>query len=132
MGLGDSPFGDIFGEEFSNMFGSLGGGGVAQIKFMVINTNPSTPVIISENTEVVLSPKAVEISDEEKIPDITYEDIGGLTDEIKKIREMVEIPIKHPEIFQKLGVDAPKGVLLHGPPGTGKTLLAKAVAKKPH
>ena len=130
MGLGDSPFGDIFGEEFGNMLGNLGGGGVAQIKFMVINSSPTQPVIISENTEVVLSSKAVDISENDNIPDITYEDIGGLTDEIKKIREMVEIPIKHPEIFEKLGVEAPKGVLLHGPPGTGKTLLAKAVANE--
>jgi len=86
-------------------------------------------VIITENTEVNLNPKAVEITDE-KIPEIAYEDIGGLTEEIKKIREMVEIPMKHPEIFERLGVEAPKGVLLHGPPGTGKTLLAKAVANE--
>jgi transitional endoplasmic reticulum ATPase len=127
MGLGEG-FGDLLGEEFNSMLGNLGGG-VAQIKFLVVTTNPSQPVIITENTEVVLNPKAVEVTDE-KIPEITYEDIGGLTEEIKKIREMVEIPIKHPEIFQKLGVEAPKGVLLHGPPGTGKTLLAKAVANE--
>jgi len=128
MGLGEG-FGDLLGEEFNNMLGNLGGG-VAQIKFLVVSTSPGQPVIITENTEVALNPKAVEITDDEKIPDITYEDIGGLTEEIKKIREMVEIPIKHPEIFQKLGVEAPKGVLLHGPPGTGKTLLAKAVANE--
>ncbi|RLG12226.1 ATPase, partial [Candidatus Pacearchaeota archaeon] len=127
MGLGED-FGNMFGEELGNMFGNLGGG-ITQIKFLVVNTNPNQPVIITENTEVTLSPKAIDISDE-KIPEITYEDIGGLTDEIKKIREMVEIPIKHPEIFQKLGVEAPKGVLLHGPPGTGKTMLAKAVANE--
>ena len=125
MGLGEG-LGDMFGEEMNNIFGNLGGG-VAQIKFMVVNTSPNQPVIITENTEVVLNPKAVDISDE-KFSEINYEDIGGLTEEIKKIREMVEIPIKHPEIFHKLGVEAPKGVLLHGPPGTGKTLLAKAVA----
>ncbi|MAG79273.1 ATPase [Candidatus Pacearchaeota archaeon] len=128
MGLGED-FGDMFGEAFENMgFGNLGGG-VSQIRFMVVNTNPNQPVVITENTEVTLNPKAVEITDE-KIPEITYEDIGGLTEEIKKIREMVEIPMKHPEIFQRLGIDAPKGVLLHGPPGTGKTLLAKAVANE--
>lgn len=132
---------DLINEEFgdiNDVFGNLGdilggmgfgnlGGGVAQIKFLVISTNPSCPVIVTENTEVSLNPKAVEIS-EERIPSINYEDIGGLNEEIKKIREMVEIPMKHPEIFQKLGVTPPKGVLLHGPPGTGKTLLAKAVA----
>jgi len=121
-------FNDMLGDMLGNIgFGNMGGG-VAQIRFLVINSNPSgSPVIITENTEVVLNPKAIEVSDE-KIPEITYEDIGGLSEEIKKIREMVEIPMKHPEIFQKLGIEPPKGVLLHGPPGTGKTLLAKAVA----
>lgn len=134
---------DLMSEEFGDMddiFGNLGdilggmgfgqlGGGVTQIKFVVVNTNPGQPVIITENTEVTLSPKAVDISDE-KIPEITYEDIGGLSDEIKKIRELVEIPLKHPEIFERLGIEPPKGILLHGPPGTGKTLLAKAVANE--
>ena len=128
----DDMFGNLFGDindMFGNMnFGNLGGG-VAQIRFLVISTNPSQPIIITENTEVSLSSKAIDISDE-KIPEITYEDIGGLSEEVKKIREMVEIPMKHPEIFQKLGIEAPKGVLLHGPPGTGKTLLAKAVANE--
>ncbi len=134
--LMSSEFGDmdnIFGKSFEEILGGMGfgnlGGGVTQIRFMVVNANPGQPVYISENTEVVLNPKAVEISDE-KIPEITYEDIGGLSEEIKKIREMVEIPMKHPEIFEKLGVESPKGVLLHGPPGTGKTLLAKAVANE--
>ncbi|MBI4116659.1 CDC48 family AAA ATPase [Candidatus Pacearchaeota archaeon] len=128
MGFG-SEFGDLFGDAFDNMgFGNLGGG-IAQIKFVVVNLNPNQPVIITENTEVTLNPKAVEISDE-KIPEINYEDIGGLGEEIKKIREMVELPLKHPEIFEKLGIEPPKGVLLHGPPGTGKTLLAKAVANE--
>jgi transitional endoplasmic reticulum ATPase len=121
---------DIFGN-LGDVFGGMGlgnlGGTATQIKFVVVSSNPNQPVYISENTEVNLNPKAVEISDE-KIPEINYEDIGGLTEEIKKIREMVEIPMKHPEIFEKLGVEPPKGVLLHGPPGTGKTLLAKAVA----
>jgi len=123
---------DIFGN-LNDLLGEMGfgnlGGGVTQIKFLVVSTNPGQPVIITENTQVTLNPKAVEVS-EEKIPEINYEDIGGLEDEIKKIREMVEIPLKHPEIFEKLGIDPPKGVLLHGPPGTGKTLLAKAVANE--
>jgi len=124
--------GDIFGN-LNDILGGMGfgnlGGGVSQIKFLVVNTNPNTPIIITENTQVVLNPKAVEINDE-KIPEINYEDIGGLSEEIKKIREMVEIPMKKPEIFEKLGIEPPKGVLLHGPPGTGKTLLAKAVANE--
>ena len=128
--LGD--LGDIFGN-LNDVFGDMGfgnlGGGVAQIRFIVVSTNPSQPCFVTENTEVVLNPKAVEVSDE-KIPEITYEDIGGLEEEIKKIREMVEIPLKHPEIFEKLGIEPPKGVLLYGAPGTGKTLLAKAVASE--
>jgi len=127
MGLGDG-FGDALGEEFGNIFGNLGGG-ITQIRFVVINSNPNQPVVITENTEVTLNPKGVEISDE-VVPEINYEDIGGLSEEITKIREMVEIPMKHPEIFQRLGIEPPKGVLLHGPPGTGKTLLAKAVASE--
>ncbi|MCK5149554.1 CDC48 family AAA ATPase [Candidatus Pacearchaeota archaeon] len=128
MGLNED-LGGLFGDAFENMgFGNLGGG-ISQIKFLVVNANPNQPCYISENTEVTLNPKAVEITDE-KIPEINYEDIGGLSEEIKKIREMVEIPMKHPEIFQKLGIAPPKGVLLHGPPGTGKTLLAKAVANE--
>lgn len=120
---------DIFGN-IGDLFGGLGGmGGPSQIKFVVVSSNPNQPIYISENTEVTLSSKDVDNA-EENIPDITYEDIGGLTEETKKIREMVEIPLKHPEIFNKLGIDPPKGVLLHGPPGTGKTLLAKAVANE--
>jgi transitional endoplasmic reticulum ATPase len=100
-------------------------GGKTQL--VVSNTKPSAkPVIISEQTEFKLGPmtKAIDNS----IPRITYDDLGGLRNEVQKIREMVELPMRHPELFEKLGVEAPKGVLLYGPPGTGKTLLAKAVA----
>ncbi|MCA9487929.1 MAG: CDC48 family AAA ATPase [Nanoarchaeota archaeon] len=128
MGFGDE-FGDIFGEALGNLgFGNLGGN-ISQIRFLIVSANPNGPVLITENTEVQFVPKAVDVS-EDKIPDITYEDIGGLKGEIKKIREMVEIPMKKPEVFERLGVNPPKGVLLHGPPGTGKTLLAKAVANE--
>ncbi len=129
MGLGEE-FSGLFGDAFENMgFGGNLGGGVTQIKFVVVSTSINHPVIITENTQVTLNPKSVEVSDD-KIPEINYEDIGGLSEEIKKIREMVEIPMKKPEIFERLGIDPPKGVLLHGPPGTGKTLLAKAVANE--
>ncbi len=123
---------DIFGDLnniFGGAFGNFGFGNLQQMRFVVVSTHPNQPVIITENTEIVVSPKAVEIV-EEKIPEVTYEDIGGLEEEIKKIREMVELPLKHPEIFNRLGIEPPKGVLLHGPPGTGKTLLAKAVANE--
>jgi len=123
---------DIFGN-LNDIFGGMGfgnlGGGMQQIRFIVTNSNPNTPCIITENTEVILSSKPIETA-EETIPEVNYEDIGGLTEEVKKIREMVEVPLKHPEVFERLGVEPPKGVLLHGPPGTGKTLLAKAVASE--
>jgi transitional endoplasmic reticulum ATPase len=125
--MGDFP--DIFGD-LHDLFGSnFGFGGFQQLKFLVVSTTPAQPCVITENTEIVLNSKAVDVSDE-SIPEVTYEDIGGLTEEVKKVREMVELPLKHPEIFDRLGIEPPKGVLLHGPPGTGKTLLAKAVANE--
>ncbi len=129
--LMSESFPDIFGD-LQDFFGGNGFGftGFQQMKFLVVSTTPGNiPCIINEYTEVILNPKAVETT-EEIIPEVTYEDIGGLTDEVKKIREMVELPLKHPEIFDKLGIEPPKGVILHGPPGTGKTLLAKAVANE--
>src|SRR3989338_1346931 len=124
-------FGDDFGGMLGDMLGNMGMGtlGRTQIKFLVVNASPAQAVVVTENTEITLNPKAMEISEDDS-PGINYEDIGGLSEEIKKIREMVEIPLKHPEIFERLGIEAPKGVLLHGPPGTGKTLLAKAVASE--
>tara|TARA_B100002003_G_C14139663_1_gene548065 strand:+ start:8 stop:2206 length:2199 start_codon:yes stop_codon:yes gene_type:complete len=124
----DNPFFDdvfkgLLEENFSMGFG------FGDLKFVVVETNPKEAVIITESTEITLNPEAVEVK-EEVISDVNYEDIGGLSEEIKKIREMVELPLKHPEIFEKLGIEPPKGVLLHGPPGTGKTLLAKAVANE--
>jgi len=127
--MSGSPF---FDEVFSMMEENMGlgvGFGFGDLKFVVAETNPKQPVIITDATEIVLNPEAMAV-EEEQSPEVTYEDIGGLEDEVKKIREMVELPLKHPEIFQRLGVEAPKGVLLHGPPGTGKTLLAKAVANE--
>jgi transitional endoplasmic reticulum ATPase len=97
-----------------------------KIQFIVTSTKPSKPVIVTENTVFKLGSmtKIIDAS----IPRITYDELGGLKNEVKKIREMVELPMRHPELFDKIGVEAPKGVLLYGPPGTGKTLLAKAVA----
>ena len=126
----DDFFPPGFTETLRNMgFGNLGFRMGKQLRFAVVSVSPQQPVIITENTELILSPKGIEIS-EEKVPQVTYEDIGGLNEEVRKIREMVEIPLKHPELFEKLGIEPPKGVLLHGPPGTGKTLLAKAVANE--
>jgi len=124
--MSDNPF---FDDIFSMLDESAIGFGFGDIKFIVIDSQPKGTVIITDMTEIVLNPEAVEVK-EESTPDVTYEDIGGLETEIKKIREMVELPLRHPEIFERLGIEAPKGVLLHGPPGTGKTLLAKAVANE--
>ena len=104
-----------------------------EIKFAVVSTNPKDIVIIGPNTEVELHESPVDVSKIEGVTnlvDVSYEDIGGLKEEVKKVREMIEIPLKRPELFEKLGIAPPKGVLMHGPPGTGKTLLAKAVASE--
>ncbi|HKU82623.1 MAG TPA: CDC48 family AAA ATPase [Candidatus Nitrosocosmicus sp.] len=104
-----------------------------RIDLVVISTHPSGPVIINDTTDIVVSEessKAVQITQEGTTASITYEDIGGLGDAVARVREMIELPLRHPELFKRLGVEAPKGVLLHGPPGTGKTLLAKAVANE--
>ncbi|MEM1515111.1 MAG: CDC48 family AAA ATPase [Candidatus Bathyarchaeia archaeon] len=99
------------------------------IDMMVISVQPSAPaVIITRSTEISMGEKSTAMVRE--VPRVTYEDIGGLKEEIRKIREMVELPLKYPELFERLGIEAPKGVLLYGPPGTGKTLLAKAVANE--
>jgi transitional endoplasmic reticulum ATPase len=98
-----------------------------KINLVVINHAPSADAVIIQNgTEFKISDKTVE--EASKTSKIRYEDIGGLGQEVRKVREMIELPLRHPELFERLGIEAPKGVLLHGPPGTGKTLLAKAVA----
>jgi len=99
------------------------------LPFYVEQTTPSGIVQITSHTHVVVKEKPTEI-ERLAIPSVTYEDIGGLGEEIERIREMIELPLKHPELFEKLGIEPPKGVLLHGPPGTGKTLIAKAVANE--
>ena len=97
-----------------------------RVQFVVTSTKPAKPVIVTEGTSFRLGSmtKAVDAT----VSRITYDELGGLRGEVQKIREMVELPMRHPELFEKIGVEAPKGVLLYGPPGTGKTLLAKAVA----
>jgi len=97
-----------------------------RLTFQVVGVSPvADAVLITQRTVFVISEKGEALRG---VPQVTYEDIGGLKDEIQKVREMIELPLRHPEIFEKLGVEAPKGILLYGPPGTGKTLLAKAVA----
>ncbi|MEM1524999.1 MAG: CDC48 family AAA ATPase [Nitrososphaerales archaeon] len=99
-----------------------------RLTFQVIGVSPAVDaVLITQRTIFTISERGEVLRG---VPQVTYEDIGGLKDEIQKVREMIELPLRHPEIFEKLGVEAPKGVLLYGPPGTGKTLLAKAVANE--
>lgn len=97
------------------------------ISFSVVSVKPTEVVIVTENTQVTILDKPAEASG---VPRVTYEDIGGMKDVIPKVREMIELPLRHPELFKRLGIEPPKGVLLYGPPGTGKTLLAKAVANE--
>ena len=99
-----------------------------RLTFQVIGVTPSADaVLVTQKTTFQIAEKGETLRG---VPQVTYEDIGGIRDEIKKVREMIELPLRHPEIFEKLGIEAPKGVLLYGPPGTGKTLLAKAVANE--
>ena len=98
------------------------------LPFTVGQTAPKGMVRIADSTPI--SVKEGPVKTQEGMPSIAYEDIGGLKDEVQKIREIIELPMKHPELFEKLGIEPPKGVLLHGPPGTGKTLIAKAVASE--
>ncbi|MDR1954454.1 MAG: CDC48 family AAA ATPase [Candidatus Methanoplasma sp.] len=99
-----------------------------KIDLVVTSFLPSgDAVIMAAGTEVKVSEKPATITEME-VPQVSYDDLGGLSNEVAKIREMIELPLRHPELFKRLGVEAPKGVLLHGPPGTGKTMLAKAVA----
>jgi len=115
----------IFGIDLEEVFMPMG----TEMRLIVVDTDPHEITKVTEMTEVELLPEAVEVA-EERLPSVTYEDIGGLNQIILKIREMIEIPLRHPEIFERLGVEPPKGVLLYGPPGTGKTLIAKAVANE--
>ena len=99
-----------------------------RLTFQVIGVTPAADaVLVTQKTVFHIAEKGETLRG---VPQVTYEDIGGIHNEIKKVREMIELPLRHPEIFEKLGIEAPKGVLLYGPPGTGKTLLAKAVANE--
>jgi transitional endoplasmic reticulum ATPase len=112
--IGDNVWVSVFGSGFI---------------YRVVDTQPRAIVKVTDTTQFALKEKPVQDA-LEGIPRVAYEDIGGLGEQVKKVREMVELPMKHPELFQKLGVVPPKGILLYGPPGTGKTLLAKAVANE--
>ncbi|CCQ35971.1 AAA-type ATPase (CDC48 subfamily) [Natronomonas moolapensis 8.8.11] len=126
---------------FSLGLGPLSTQSGQRIPLRIADTDPSGTVVVTDSTEITVSEKPAEqiaqtgnsgagaaVSD--GAPSVTYEDIGGLVQELEQVREMIELPMRHPELFQQLGIEPPKGVLLHGPPGTGKTLMAKAVASE--
>src|SRR5688572_18424531 len=115
-------------EDLFRMFFEQPAFGLQEIRLRVISTVPRGVVQVAQDTEIELLPEYVEQEEKGRRADVTYDDIGGLGDTINQVREMIELPLKHPELFQRLGIDPPKGILLHGPPGTGKTLLARAVA----
>ena len=105
----------------ANLFGSR------SVDYIVVDTNPSGVVLVNSNTKLDLNlPK----QGEKKSSRVSYEDIGGLGNQVQRIREMIELPLKYPEVFERLGIDPPKGVFLYGPPGTGKTLIVRAVANE--
>ncbi len=97
------------------------------VPFVVVQTKPAGPVVVRDTTKIVILERPAEFA---KIPKVTYEDVGGMKHVIERMRELVELPLKYPELFKRLGIEPPKGVLLYGPPGCGKTLLAKAVANE--
>ena len=123
-----SIFQEYFGFDFEDFFFSPTG----ETRFVVTSTNPKGIVRITDATEIEILthlPKGFEL-EKRKIPTVTYEDVGGIHPAIHKVREMMELTLRHPELFARLGIEPPKGILLHGPPGTGKTLLARAVANE--
>lgn len=122
-----SSSGQGIDEFFSRFFGAAPIA-LGEIGLVVVSTKPKGIVIIGDQTSVEVMTEAPKHL--QQVSRVTYEDIGGLDLEIQRVREMIELPMKHPELFQRLGIDPPKGVLLHGSPGTGKTLLAKAVANE--
>lgn len=121
--------GDFFSEDFFRTFFNTRSFGLMEIRLIVVNTQPKGIVRITEETEIELEHEYTP-TEKTRIPTVTYDDLGGMKSAIQRVREMIELPLKHPELFERLGIDPPKGVLMHGPPGTGKTLLAKAVANE--
>ena len=120
---------NMFPEEVFRRFFEQRAFGLQEIRLVVTATQPRGVVQITGDTQIELLPQYLE-PEEARVADVTYDDVGGMGNAIEQVREMIELPLKQPVLFQRLGIDPPKGVLLHGPPGTGKTLLARAVASE--
>ncbi len=122
---------NLFDWFFGDLQAGTGGShyGISELQFRVVSTIPKGTVRISSGTVVEVRPEPAEAGEGMMVV-VTYDDIGGLKDEINRVREMIELPLRHPEVFARLGIEPPKGVLLYGPPGTGKTLIARAVASE--